>query len=267
MAAALNGGDGVMRSCQSRGFRMHVVALCGTMAIGAIVGVLLHNYGVGHEQILVAPTHIVRPDLPSTSSLEEQIRGSQASDSLLFDYALALYRDKRYEEAADVARRLTEKRPSIPAGYMVQAYSLTAQGKHRFAAEVVRDMLRQRPSDPKLLSEAYELLGDTSRWRRRYREAEQYYRTALQHDNSNVYAHLGLSITYERLGQHNDMRQSALAAVTYARTQFLKSAGYYYLARSYEASGDRRRCYEAYHRAVSADPSGEYATLARNRLH
>jgi tetratricopeptide (TPR) repeat protein len=109
--------------------------------------------------------------------------------------------------------------PDSPVGYAMRAYSFTQRGQFARAEQDAGEALRRAPQDPS----GYLQMGTLNLARKRYPDAESFFRQALDRDSGSAEALAGLMATY----LFQNQREKAVAAAEAQIAANPKSSAFY----------------------------------------
>ena len=160
--------------------------------------------------------------------------GDGAKPEVVYNYAVSLMREKKYNAAIPSLRNVTRDMPEMFQGWLALAQCYQATKQYSKAVEPYEKALELK-QDPKLAFH----LGSVCRNSKQYDKAIDAYNTALELDPSYVKARYNLSLTYMDAKRYDEAVESfdqlvELEGPTY-RAYYSQGLSYYYIARYDEA--------------------------------
>jgi len=129
------------------------------------------------------------------------------SDPRVYQALTNLYiMQRQYEKAIASAERRLELSPSGAKAYQSMASALQWADRHSEAIPLIEQALRLDPYPPSVL---FRQLGRAYRNVGRYEEAITAYKKALQINPDDIFTHIGMAVTYVKLGREEDARAEA----------------------------------------------------------
>jgi adenylate cyclase len=113
---------------------------------------------------------------------------------------------RQYEKAIAAAERQLELSPSGARSYRGMAVVLRFLGRYSEAIPFAEQAIRLDPYPPAI---AFRHLGDCYRNAGRYEEATTAFKKALQKNPDDIFTHIGLAITYVKMGREEEARAEA----------------------------------------------------------
>lgn len=110
-----------------------------------------------------------------------------------YQFALALLERKRYVEAEEQLRSLTEKFPNLYTPYASLARLYSEQERYEEAVKMLRTAIKINPND----SQLYNQLGISFRQQGQFRNSAIAYLEAIRLDRKNAMAERNLAILYD----------------------------------------------------------------------
>jgi len=160
--------------------------------------------------------------------------GNGAKPEVVYNYAVSLMREKKYNAAIPSLRNVTRDLPEMFQGWLAlaQCYQMTKQ--YSLAIEPYEKALEINP-DAKLAFR----LGRVSMKSKQYDKSIEAYQTALEMDPTYVKARYNLSLTYMDAGRYEEAVESfdqmiEMDGESY-RAYYSQGLSYFYLARYDEA--------------------------------
>jgi soluble lytic murein transglycosylase len=186
-----------------------------------------------------------------------------------FDYATALFRLGRYDDAAEAYSKVPAKDSLGGVAAYQRGRSLLRGGQLEPARQVFKDVVRRFPKDTAAAPPALWILADLATDDRKDDDAQKlFFQLARRFPASRFApgARLGAGLI-ALLGDHD--RQAAieldsLAASPRAGDEALAAA--YWAGRAWAAAGDSARARERWTSVTTRDPASYYAGLSERRL-
>jgi len=123
---------------------------------------------------------------------------------IVLSYLLTMKRD--HEEAIAAAKQAITLNPSAADAYFGLGIAFFFSSKPKEALDYLKKAVRLNPMPP---SDYYLILGHCYRSLERFTEALEVYKKAVEIAQSNLYAHLGLAVTYIFMGRNHEARAAA----------------------------------------------------------
>ena len=127
----------------------------------------------------------------------------------VLSYLFTMKRD--HEKAIAAAKQAITLNPSSADAYLGLGSALYFSNKPKEAIEYLRKAIRLNPMPP---SDYYLFLGHCFQSLKRYSEALEVYKKAAEIAPGNLYAHLGLAVTYINIGRDREAREAALKVIS-----------------------------------------------------
>jgi len=160
--------------------------------------------------------------------------GVGAKPEVVYNYAVSLMREKKYNAAIPSLRTVTRDLPEMFQGWLALAQCYQATKQYSLAIEPYEKALQLNP-DAKLAFH----LGKVSRKSKQYDKSIAAYETALEMDPTYVKARYNLSLTYMDAGRYEEAVESFDKMVEQDgesyRAYYSQGLSYYYLGRYDEA--------------------------------
>ena len=160
--------------------------------------------------------------------------GAGAKPEVVYNYAVSLMREKKYNAAIPSLRNVTRDLPEMFQGWLALAQCYQATKQYSLAIEPYEKALQLNP-DPKLAFH----LGRVSMKSKQYDKSIAAYETALEMDPTYVKARYNLSLTYMDAGRYEEAVESFDKMVEQDgesyRAYYSQGLSYYYLGRYDEA--------------------------------
>jgi adenylate cyclase len=113
---------------------------------------------------------------------------------------------RQYEKAIDSAERAVELSPSGARAFGSLGTALSFACRFNKAIQSLEQAIRLNPYPPGV---HFRMLGGAYRGAGRYEEAVTEYKKALRQNPDDIFAHLGLAVTYIKLGREEEARAEA----------------------------------------------------------
>jgi tetratricopeptide (TPR) repeat protein len=160
--------------------------------------------------------------------------GAGAKPEVVYNYAVSLMREKKYNAAIPSLRNVTRDLPEMFQGWLALAQCYQATKQYSLAVEPYEKALELNP-DAKLAFH----LGRVSMKSKQYDKSIAAYETALEMDPTYVKARYNLSLTYMDAGRYEEAVESFDKMIEQDgesyRAYYSQGLSYYYLGRYDEA--------------------------------
>jgi adenylate cyclase len=128
---------------------------------------------------------------------------------IVLGYLFTMKRD--HEKAIAAAKQAITLNPSSADAYLGLGSALYFSNKPKEAIDYLKKGIRLNPMPS---SDYYLFLGHCYLGFKRFTEALEYYKKAAEIAPGNLYAHLGLAVTYINMGREHEAREAALKVLS-----------------------------------------------------
>ena len=154
-----------------------------------------------------------------------------------------LFAQRRYDQAADLARQILKNHPNQPDAFNILGVALNAQGKPKEAVAMIKEAIKRLPGNAIF----YANLGEVERQRRKPAEARDALLKAVQLDPKQASAHNNLGILHFERREYKKAAECYQKAVE-ANPRFAEA--YNNLANASRFIGDHEKALGYYHKAL-----------------
>jgi adenylate cyclase len=123
---------------------------------------------------------------------------------IVMSYLLTMKR--QHEEAIVAAKQAIALNPNSADAYYILGIAYYWSGRATEAIDYIKKAIRLNPMPASLY---YTMLGHCYFDLERFKDALEFYKKTAEISPSSVYAHLGLAVTYIRMGRENEARAAA----------------------------------------------------------